>query len=143
MDRHTRNLDAEEWTSEPVDRSGMAKYIVICRAPGDPERRDRALSLGGKTDAFTKISELKALRKASVEEWRERIVAHLQDGTPRTFNRIGVELCDRTADMLLGSNAEKALWSTVEAGLVEHTMESPVLFRIRRSKGARRTWRCS
>lgn len=124
-----RDLEAEQWTSDPVDRSGPAKYVIMMRAVGDPERRDRAPSLGGQTDGLEKISALKGLRKAPVTTWKQRIVEHLADGIPRTFNRIGVELCDRTADNLIGSHAEKAIWEAVEAGLLEHTMAAPILFR--------------
>lgn len=128
-----RNLDEEEWnTRELPHLGGNYKYVVIRRAPGDPERTDRARSLGGKTWGPEKIAALEKLRKAPVDEWRDRILRHLADSVPRTFNRLGVELCDRTADMLLGSNAEKALWALVESGQLEHTMASPILFRRRK-----------
>ncbi len=131
MPEATQNTDATEWNCQPVDRSGIATYTIAIRAPDDPERVDRAPSLGGSTGGEEKIAALKVLRKAPVAKWREQILAHLADGVPRTFNRIGVELCDRTADNLLGSSAEDALWSAVEDGLVEHTMTAPILFRIR------------
>jgi hypothetical protein len=53
----------------------------------------------------------------------------LADGRARTFNAIGVELLDHTADTLLGSPYDEALWQLVEAEQLEHTMEAPVLFR--------------
>lgn len=127
-----RDPAKEEWSCDPVDRSGAAKYVIIMRAPGDPERQDKAPSLGGTTSGTEKIEALRQLRKASVESWRERILEHLADDVPRTFNRICVELVDKTADHMSRSNAEAALWQLVEdEKLVEHTMKAPILFRRR------------
>lgn len=118
-----------EWTTDPVDRDGLAAYTVAIRHPDDPSRRDRARSLGGMTGSEEKLLRLKDLKKATPEEWRRRIVAHMADGEPRTFNRIGVELVDTTADNLIQSSAEDGLWLAVAAGELEHTLRAPILFR--------------
>jgi len=65
--------------------------------------------------------------KATAEEWRTRIVAHLADGIPRTLNRIAVELVDATADVV-GDTAEAGLWLAVERGEIWWTAEAPIHF---------------
>jgi hypothetical protein len=66
----------------------------------------------------------------TVEGWRARLLAHLADRQPRTFNRLGVELLDQTADMLYRSVVDRALWSLVDDQLLEHTLEVPIFFRL-------------
>jgi hypothetical protein len=116
-------------TGEVVDRSGIAKYTHIIRAPDDPERSDiRALpeALRDRTARWRR--ELKSSR---VDAWRWAIWQLLSDGQPRTFNRIGVELLDKTADVLLELPPDRALWSLVADKRVEHTTSAPILFRAR------------
>jgi hypothetical protein len=115
----------EEWTCHPVDRSGSAAYLHLVRGRDDPERSPRPA--GGYVDRSPHLK----LRKTDAADWRAQIVAQLTDGVPRTFNRIGVELLDKTADVLFGSPVEDALWSLVADGLLEHTLKAPVLFRLR------------
>jgi hypothetical protein len=52
------------------------------------------------------------------------------DGVPRTFNAIGVELLDHTADTLAGSPYDLALWRLVDERQLEQTLDAPVLFRL-------------
>lgn len=65
------------------------------------------------------------------EELQTAIVDHLWDEVPRTFNRICVELWDKNASTLFSTKADKALWALVEEGVIEHTLEQPVYFRLR------------
>lgn len=119
-------IDQRTWTREPVDRSGVAAYVIQIRAPGDPERRSReerhaALGVVGAA------GEWKTLAKVSVEAWADRFRALLADG-PRTFNGLCVLAADTTADAAPEA-AEDALWALKDAGEVEHTVDAPVLWR--------------
>jgi len=126
MDESVEQLQLEpgEWvTGKLVDRSGTSNYIVLIRAPGDPDRTPR----GARNR--DRVGWQHDLGKTTVKEWKEIILQHLSDGVARTFNRIGVELLDKTADTLLGLNPERALWSLVEDGRVAHTLRAPIYFR--------------
>jgi hypothetical protein len=104
----------------------MAQYLHLIRGPDDPERSPRPP--GGLSDRSPHLS----LAKTKREDWRRVILEHLSDGIPRRLNRIGVELLDHTADILFGSQVDEALWSLVADRLVEHTLQAPISFRIRR-----------
>jgi hypothetical protein len=106
-----------------VDRSGAARYVHLIRSPEDPERTERPR--GGRPDR----APHRTLELTTVDHWKREILRLLSDGVPRTFNRLGVELLDQTADMLLDSPVDRALWELVEASLLEHTMEGPIYFR--------------
>lgn len=107
------------------DRSGFARYVHLIRAPTDPERSPRPP--GGRPDR----APHRTLRlRVNVSAATGMILELLQDGTPRTFNRIGVELLDQTADMLLDGPLDRALWVLVEAGRLEYTLEAPIHFRL-------------
>jgi hypothetical protein len=119
--------DQREWTREPVDTSGLAAYAILVRAPGDPERRsreERHAAMGVAAAA----GEWKQLAKVKVDQWAGRFTAILRDG-PRTFNALCVLAADATADVA-PDNAEAALWALKAAGVVEHTIDVPVLWRL-------------
>jgi len=108
-----------------IDRSGAAAaYVHLIRGADDPERAPR--TRGPDRDA---APHLTLKRTTTIDQWRARILAHMADRVPRTFNRIGVELCGLTADVLFSTPADPALWALVEAGDLELTMEAPILFR--------------
>jgi hypothetical protein len=107
----------------PVDRTGPARYVHLIRDLNDPERTERPI--GGRVDRSPHLT----LADIAVTTCREEILGLLADGRERTFNAIGVELLDHTADTLLGSPYDDALWQLVKAEQLEHTMEAPVLFR--------------
>ena len=117
------------------DRSGMAQYIVLIRGPGDPERRSREDRR--RADAAGATTSWRKLVKLSASEWAARIVAHLGDGVPRTFNRIMVELADVTADVVAGKSPEKGLWLAVKDGLIAWTAAAPVYFIAEECSGQR------
>ena len=108
----------------PVDRSGIAQYVHLIRATGDPERTPRPL--GGREDRAPHLT----LAEVPIPTCETRILGLLSDGVPRSFNRIGVELLDHTADTLLNSPYDRALWNLVERAELEHTMDAPILFRV-------------
>ncbi len=121
--------DGEEWVSGPAscDRSGMAVYLHLVRAPTDPDRSARAPGtlLADRSPHLT----MRKAAKAAPDMHREQIAGLLDDGRARTFNAIGVTLYDQEADILYDGPADHALWSLVADGAVEHTMTLPVLFR--------------
>ena len=114
-----------EWLTRVLpDRSGMSAYVIMIRGKADPERppQPRQHSQRDKTPHLT-------LRKQTRHAWRDSFVMLLGDGEPRTFNALCVLLSGLTADICAGLVPEDALWSLVEEGAVEFTMEAPVLFR--------------
>jgi hypothetical protein len=118
--------DVWEYHTGLPDRSGMARYTVLIRAPWDPPRRPREVRQAAMGHEAAAV-EWRTWRKASAEQWCERIVAHLADGEPRTLNRIAVELVDATADVV-GATAQAGLWLAVERGLAWWTACAPVHF---------------
>lgn len=94
-------------------------YLHLIRAKGDPERSPRG---PGRALLWRNLDT------RTPEAWAERIAAHLNDGVPRTFNRIMVELSDFTADVAFGTTADEGLWLAVERGHLALTHEAPVLF---------------
>jgi hypothetical protein len=119
----TLPADREFVRGVPVDRSGIAAYVHLIRWQGDPERSERPV--GGRLDR----SPHRTLANVAVTACRDEILGLLADGRPRTFNAIGVELLDHSADTLLGSPYDEALWQLVDAEQLEHTLEAPVFFR--------------
>ena len=117
-------------TGRKVDRRGAATYVHLIRAPNDPERSPRPK--GGVRDR----APHRTLSKQPAQFWEPEILGALADGIPRTFNRIGVERFDLTADVLFTTSVNKALWSLVEQGVLEHTLVAPILFRIRKGSPA-------
>lgn len=112
------------WVTGPVvDRSDLAQFTHVIRSPTDPGRSAR----DGKRRAD--IAPHRTLNKLPKQEVRSKILNHLLDGTERTFNRIGVELWDLTADVLFTTQVNDVLWELVADGLIEHTLKAPVLFR--------------
>jgi hypothetical protein len=112
-----------------VARDGMAQYVHLIRAANDPERSPRPV--GGREDRAPHLT----LAEVSVEVCREQLLTLLGDGRARTFNAMGVELLDHTADTLFGSPYDAALWQLVSDDLLEHTLEAPILFRLAGSEG--------
>jgi hypothetical protein len=108
-----------------VDRAGIAQYLHIIRAVDDPERSPRPL--GGRKDR----APHRTLAETPIPTCEAQILGLLGDGVPRTFNRIGVELLDHTADTLMGSPYDNALWNLVDRAELEHTLDAPILFRVR------------
>lgn len=110
------------------DRSGINAFVIVIRDSMDPERQPRAVSAQyGRVWLKWK----RRLRETTVEVIAEEIMSHLSDGQVRTFNRISVEMLDKTADITFGTKFEDALWLLVLQKRVEYTPQAPVLFRIR------------
>lgn len=116
---------ADWWTGAVPDLSGSACYIIMIRAPGDPECPPKP-----KNHAERDKAPHLTLRKQEMADWKRAIAQLLGDGAARTFNSVCVTLCGLTADICGGEVPEEALWSLVEGGTVEHTAEAPILFRL-------------
>ncbi len=113
-----------EWvTGQRPDISGVYVYVVLIRAPGDPERTPREESARDM-----KADWRRTLAKKPVSEIEAAIALHMADGAERTMNRITVEMLDKTADVVPDSFQE-ALWGLVSKSALEFTMTAPVLFR--------------
>jgi hypothetical protein len=112
------------WHTGPgLDRSGTFAYVHLIRAADDPERRPR---YKGQDAA----PHLTLRRTTTVASWRRRLLLHLADGVPRTFNRCMVELAGLTADVGFDENPDHALWALVDAELVACTLVAPIRFRL-------------
>ena len=113
----------------PVLSDG-AQYTIMIRASDDPERltREQRRALRGPKVA---TEWRRGILSLPIPEWKSMITNGL--GTPgKTFNRLVLELTEYeyTADVAGSKNPEKALWELVDAGIVEHTMVAPILFRM-------------
>lgn len=104
--------------------TGAEAYIHLVRAPDDPERKKWER---GERDLAAEW--LRNLNRSEPSFWQPKLLALLQDGAARTFNRIGVELIDKTADVLFGTPVETALWDLLERGAIEMRNHTPILFR--------------
>lgn len=119
-----RDLAALTWvTGLAAERGGMAVFTHLIRAPGDPERQPREATRDGRALWRRKLTKMPSAA------FRRPLLSLLASGPPRTFNALGVELLDKTSDVLFQLPPDVALWWLVEQGFVEHTMEAPILFR--------------
>lgn len=99
------------------------KYTIMIRHPNDPERRPRPV--GGQEDKTPHLT----FRRMTEAQVARALLRHLADGVPRTLNRIGVELWDKTGDIVGGTIVEDVLWTLCEDGSVAFTMKAPILFK--------------
>lgn len=111
------------------DRSGLARFTHLIRAPGydPPDTTPRGFEGGGNAKR-TKCHELAS--SGTPEQWCTRIVEHYEDGEPRTWNRTTLELVGLTADAVHGSDRpiERGLWLAVERELIAWTPSAPTFF---------------
>jgi len=117
----SRKRKAEWWRGLP-SQEGLHQYVVLIRDWRDPQRRLRGSEQGDVAPHLT-------LRKTPAATWAEQIAKHMEDGVPRTFNRIAVELLDKTADVVSTTPFLDGLWLLVEKQVLEYTPRAPVYFR--------------
>jgi hypothetical protein len=123
-----RDLAALTWvTGRAVNRTGLAAFTSLIRAPDDPDRVDIRTLPEAQRDRLALWR--RGLARQHPAAFRRPILDLLAAGPPRTFNAVGVLLVDKTADMLFRLPPETALWELVHAELVEHTLDAPILFR--------------
>jgi hypothetical protein len=125
---------AHQWdTGYPVPSERRKGYVHLMRSKHDPEmKQQRGMEAGYDPVGWKKLS------KVPVTEHEKKILKLLQDGEPRTFNRISVEIYDRTADIVFQKGVDDALWNLVERGQVEHDLTAPILFRATKPTRGRR-----
>lgn len=105
------------------DRDGLGRYTHLIMSKLDPEET----MLRG-----SKVRDPNHWRKTySVEEWQERILHHLRDGEPRTFNAICVELTGTTANIWMDEPPDQALWSLCEENLIAWSCNLGAVFWLR------------
>jgi hypothetical protein len=102
----------------------MYQFLHLVRAKDDPKETIKRGCKEGDPVGW------KSLLKVPVEEWKQRIHQHMSDGQPRTFNRMMVEICGRTADVCFDKPPDWALWELVEAGTLIHTNKIPIYFKV-------------
>ena len=120
-----REVWRETWWTGPYPegfRSGASAYTHMIRDPSDPERSEREARKGQENRVVKEIH-----RHGDVESFKKQILAHVADGTPRTLNRIAMELWDLTAD-IVGERIEKAFFDLVEEMKLQHTVTAPILW---------------
>jgi hypothetical protein len=117
----------DEWTCEPVDRSGPAAYVHVIRGDGDPEESAR----GEGTDRRARWGIAPHLKlDATVRgTWTGPILRLLREQPALTFNAISVTLTGLTANVTFETPLDEALWALVDRGLVEHTLRAPIRWR--------------
>lgn len=115
-------------TGLSVSHDDRAIYTHLIRSPSDPHRTPRPE--GGHKDR----APHRTLAKRPGAEIEELLLSGLEDGEPRTFNRLGVEIFDLTADVLFTTPVNTILWQLVAQGRIEHTLEAPILFRYRKGE---------
>lgn len=98
------------------NRRGLTKYTHLIRSERDPTE---TMAHGGAKydDAGNLISGRDPLhwkKTKSVEEFKKGILELLEDGEPRTFNAICVELTGTTADVWFDKPIDQALWALVK-----------------------------
>lgn len=108
---------------ERPDLSGTARYVICIRSPKDPKRKPRPK--GGQADR----TPHNTIGTWDIDDIADTIMDLLGDGKARTLNAIGIELWDKTADILSETKVEEALWQLVEAEFLWFTPRAPVFFK--------------
>ncbi len=104
------------WVSGPTEPDDLS-YLFAARAPGDPKRTPRHL----RVDRDFTAKWRRDLLKTPSSVFRKAIYEHLRDGEPRTLNRIGVELIDKSGNGTYNTPFGHALLELVSEYLVEFT----------------------
>lgn len=121
---------AGDWvTGDVIDRRGAAAYAHLIRGKNDPKER---LPQGQRDPFYWK----KSVQKGDLAEWRKKLLDLLATHGPSTYNALSVHATGLSAEITFQEMPDKALWSLVSDGLVEHTLKAPILFRlVQRRKG--------
>lgn len=117
-------------TGDVIDRRGPAAFTHLVHGRDDP----KAAAHKGARDP---LAWKKTVQKGDLAEWRKGMLDLLAKHGPSTYNALSVHATGLTADITFQELPDKALWSLVSDGLVEHTLVTPILFRlVGRRKGA-------
>lgn len=132
LPRYVHQRFANGIYSPKTPQEAIEPLIIMTRDAGDPtSTAEKKTSAEEKRACGDYTQQHLWVGKKPVEEWRASIVEKLSDGEPRTFNRLMVELIDKTADICSGSTPEWAIWELVRDGVIEHTTSEPIFFKIR------------
>lgn len=85
------------WGAVPWDENDAWKYLIMARAPGDPDRSTRE-ERRARGVGYSKQWE--DARRVPLVEYEKAILKATADGRPRTVQRIAVENFDMEASML-------------------------------------------
>ncbi|MBW2675814.1 MAG: DNA cytosine methyltransferase, partial [Deltaproteobacteria bacterium] len=118
VEETTEDDDRAEWVTgcrPDYNDDPTTCYVIMIRAPGDPERGDRLSRRPTEGGPGEQIAKLNSLKRTSLADLRNVVLNHMADGEKRTMNRIGVELWNKTADILCsGTSNGKSQSSNVE-----------------------------
>lgn len=117
-------------TGDVIDRRGAAAYLHLVHGRGDPEApKDKG--------ARDPLAWKRDVNKGDLAEWRKKILELLAKNGPSTYNALSVHATGLASEVTFQELPDKALWSLVSDGLVEHTLVAPILFRlVQRRRGA-------
>jgi hypothetical protein len=127
-------LAPPEWTYffGAPKRPGILKYTHLIRSDLDP---DETLGRGFGRDIDRKPNGKPVGRKpghwknpGSVAEFVKKIRKLMEDGRPRTFNAICVELTGTTADVWFEKEPDQALWQLVKDEELGFAQEMGAIF---------------
>ena len=108
-----------DWTIPAIE------FVLAIWGPDDPERSPRD---GSDMSALWR----KAIKAQTIDDHKPLIAALLSDGIERTFNRICIELYDKTGTAMLRLPPELAIWTLNDEQTIEHTNEAPIRWRVKR-----------
>jgi len=111
------------------------KYLHLIRSGDDPDTFHHRFR-----HEFPRYREqdVYAIECVPEDEWAGQILDLLADGTPRTFNRIAIELAGVVSATAFDTSLDHALWALVECGSIEHTYAAPIAFSTVRVRAQRR-----
>ena len=104
------------------------QYLVMIRSTFDPERTPRPKKMSDEPDR-DRTPHL-TIKKSNREDWYEPILADVTEHGQSTLNAIGVRVADMTADILVGSKFEAALWDLVRSQKLAWCNHTPVFFNL-------------
>lgn len=112
-------------------REGVFERIHLIRAHDDPDDE------GDRWRALNRFPQFE-IDQTPARCWAFRIERLLEDGTPRTFNRIAMELFGTTSDGAFDTTLDAALWWLVDEEIISHTYAAPITFTLAKQRAARR-----
>lgn len=121
-----------------ISEEGTAKYVVMLMSPEDSQLADNWKKDRVPAYEDTERMDWRQVKNLSVEDWTSRIVIHMDnlaasdDTRPVTLTRLAQDLALVPEGATLGgTNAETALWQSVEDGVIEWSQDQGyVEFRI-------------
>lgn len=125
-------LESDAWSYRrgmPA-REGAAIYVHLIRAPKSYEPEETMSR--GKSERTPGGENDRVKKGGTPEEWAARIVTLLEDGRPRTFNTMCVQLVGTTADVLFSAPIDAGLWLACERSDIVWTVRAPIFWTLPR-----------